>query len=217
MLFDENAIKGFDKGFRVNFINSLSGFKSANLIGTCNGNDLPNLSLFSSAVHLGADPALLGLISRPDSVVRDTLENIREVGEYTINHVHAGIYQQAHQSSARYPSEVSEFEVCGLTPEYFKGFKAPAVLESHIKILLSLEDVIPIPSNGCQLIIGTIKTAIVPVDALYESGSIDLSSQKTVTISSLDRYHNVTPINQLSYAKPNSKPSIVTEGKVCVR
>lgn len=214
MLFDEDAINEFDKRFRVNFINSLSGFKSANLIGTCNAEGLTNLSLFSSAVHLGADPALIGLISRPDSVARDTLENIRAIGEYTINHVHTEIYQQAHQCSARYPSDVSEFDACGLTPCYFNGARAPAVLESHIKMLLSLEEIIPIPSNGSLMIIGAIKKADVPIDAIYESGSIDISSEKTVAISSLACYHNAAPINQLSYAKPNHDISIVSEAKL---
>ena len=67
---------------RGRLVNSLSGFKSVNLIGTQGGpEDKPNLSVVSSVVHLGSDPALLGMVMRPP-VPRDrgshTYWNIRE-------------------------------------------------------------------------------------------------------------------------------------------
>ena len=61
---------------RAAFINSLTGFKSASLIGTIDNNKKTNLSIFSSVFHLGSNPALVGFINRPDSVERHTLENI---------------------------------------------------------------------------------------------------------------------------------------------
>ena len=109
--------------YRVAFINSLSGFKSANWIGTVDGRARP-MSIASSCVHLGADPALLAFVVRP-FVDRHTLENVIETGFYTINHVHQDFYTKAHQTSARYAKSESEFEATGLTPIWRGEFGAP--------------------------------------------------------------------------------------------
>jgi len=48
---------------RAHFINSLSGFKSANLIGTQSNAGMTNVSIVSSVIHLGADPAYIAFIN----------------------------------------------------------------------------------------------------------------------------------------------------------
>ena len=100
--YDHEQILKLEKRFRTNLINSLSGFKAANLVATINTAGLTNMAIFSSAVHIGANPPLLGLVSRPHSVPRHTLENIMATEQFTINHVNSMIYKQAHQTSARY-------------------------------------------------------------------------------------------------------------------
>ena len=59
-----------DRIKRLNLINSVSGIKSANLIGTQSSDGYSNLAVFSSVVHLGSNPAYLGFVLRPDSNVR---------------------------------------------------------------------------------------------------------------------------------------------------
>ena len=57
--------KDFDqmeKFYRAKFINSLSGVKSANLVGTVDKNGQENLSIVSSAVHIGANPPLMAIV-----------------------------------------------------------------------------------------------------------------------------------------------------------
>ena len=53
------------------------------------------------------------LINRSDSVQRDTLQNIIETKEYTLNYVRSKEYEKAHQTSARYDKGISEFEKVG--------------------------------------------------------------------------------------------------------
>jgi len=110
---------------RAQLINSISGFRSVALIGTIDTQGQTNLAIFSSIVHLGSNPPLLGFIMRPDSVERHTLTNIMDTGFYTINHIHQKMYEQAHQTSARYPKTMSEFDATQLTPLFKEGFMAP--------------------------------------------------------------------------------------------
>lgn len=96
MHFTQDRIDALDTRTRAHFINSLSGFKSANLIGTQDDQGQTNLSIVSSVFHLGANPPLVGMIIRPHSVARHTFENILQTGFYTINQVNQFIYSQAH-------------------------------------------------------------------------------------------------------------------------
>ncbi len=144
----------WERFYRANFINSLTGFKSASLIGTINAQGVPNLGMFSSMVHIGSDPALIGYINRPVAAAPHTLANIKANGFYTVNHIHPAFLAQAHQTSAKYPDEVNEFTEVGLTEEYIEGVQVPFVKESAIKYLLSLKEIIPIQLNDTFLVIG---------------------------------------------------------------
>ena len=77
-----------DKIYRLNLINSCTGYKSANLIGTCSNEGILNLAVFSSITHLGSNPALLSFIVRPTIVPRDTYKNIIDNKFFTVNHIH---------------------------------------------------------------------------------------------------------------------------------
>ena len=50
---------------RARFVNSLSGFKSATLIGTYHPEFGDNLSIVSSVVHLGSTPQLMVFLLMP--------------------------------------------------------------------------------------------------------------------------------------------------------
>jgi flavin reductase (DIM6/NTAB) family NADH-FMN oxidoreductase RutF len=191
--------------YRAAFINSLGGFKSICLVGTKNKNAQSNLAIFNSIVHIGAHPPLMGMIVRPDSVERHTYENIVETKCYTLNHIHENIYKQAHQTSARYSREQSEFLACGLNEEYKNNFFAPYVKESHIQIGLELKEEIKIKSNATILIIGEVKHVYFPAGAQNQDGFIDLEQCGSLAGSGLDSYHQTTKIARLAYAKPNTE------------
>ena len=94
--FTRGDIDALAQRYRANLINSLSGFKSATLVGTTNG-VTNNLAIVSSIVHVGANPPLIGMIMRPHTVTRDTLSNIKQQGFYTLNHVAVDWVDKAHK------------------------------------------------------------------------------------------------------------------------
>jgi len=193
--------------YRAQVINSLSGFKSANLIGTRNEHSINNLAIFSSVFHLGASPALVGFISRPDSEDRHTLKNIQQTKQFTINQVNESFWQAAHQTSARYGYEECEFKKTDLTPEFIEGVNAPFVKESQLKYALKLQVIIPIPLNNTMLIIGEITDILCQQTAITTDGYIDIESLNTVMVSGLDSYHTSKRLSRLSYAKPDILPT----------
>jgi len=187
---------------RAQLINSISGFRSVALIGTTDTKGQTNLAIFSSIIHIGSNPPLLSFIMRPDSVERHTLTNILETGFYTINHINAGIYEKAHQTSARYPKNVSEFDATGLTPAFKNDFVAPFVAESHIQIGMEFKERINISINQTSMIIGEIKFVNYPTNCLLDDGFVDIEKAGTITSSGVDSYHTTQLLQKLEYAKP---------------
>lgn len=205
-----NEIDALDKRYRANLINSITGYKSANLIGTISEKSATNLAIVSSVLHMGSNPPLIGFMQRPLTVKRDTYENIRQTGYYTINHIHGEFVEKAHQTSAKYPPEISEFETCDLGFEFLKGFQAPYVQESKVKIGMKLVDEIPIRYNGTILMIGEIIDVHLSDHCLEKNGSLDLNVINDVCISGLDTYHKVSHKVTLRYARPNSPVEIIS-------
>jgi flavin reductase (DIM6/NTAB) family NADH-FMN oxidoreductase RutF len=202
-MLTEKEFINFSERKRASLINSLSGFKSSNLIGTQDEEGRTNLSIVSSAFHLGASPALIGFIIRPDSFPRHTLENIDKTKYYTINHINRGILKRAHQTSARYPKDQSEFDTCNLKPEYLNNFLAPFVSESKIKMAVEKIRIEKLSENGTNLIIGKILDIYFPDDCFEDIGRLDIGKAGTITVSGLDTYYECHKIGSLSYAKPD--------------
>jgi flavin reductase (DIM6/NTAB) family NADH-FMN oxidoreductase RutF len=196
-------IMTLEKQVRVHLINSLGGFKSVALVGTVDESGKENLAIFSSVFHIGANPPLIGLIFRPSPPERDTMRNIIETGCYTINHINEKIYKNAHQTSARYDVDVSEFEATGLKSEYKNDFFAPFVAESNIQLAIEFRERINISINNTTMIIGEIVELYVPKNCMCEDGFIDLEKANTITCSGLDSYHKTIQLDRLSYAKPD--------------
>ena len=99
--FSESDIQNLEHLYKINLINSCSGYKSANLIGSKSEDGIENVAVFSSVTHIGSSPAMLGFFLRPTTVIRNTYENIKTTGYYTINHIHKSITKDAHHTSAK--------------------------------------------------------------------------------------------------------------------
>lgn len=203
-------IKSMDKIYRLNLINSVTGFKSANMIGTVSSDGNTNLAIFSSVTHMGSDPAVIGFFVRPTHVPRNTYSNIKDTGYYTINHISKSHIAKAHQSSAKYDEDISEFEELGFSEEYSGNIKAPYVAESNIKIGMKYKEEYPIKVNNTVLVVGEIAEIMIPEEIISEDGHINLNQSDTVTISGLDAYHKPEFLKRFDYARPGKELNEIT-------
>ncbi len=203
MIIDKEALSKYESRYRATLINSLAGVKQAVLIGTKSKDGFSNLAIFSSLIHIGANPALWGFICRPDVVKRDTLSNILETNYYTINYVAVSDYKKAHQSSAKYDRSISEFEACGFTEFYHANFEAPFVAEAPVKVAMKLEQKIDISINNTILIIGSIQHIEIEESIISSDGFVALDKLNTLACAGLDAYYETRLIDRLSYARPD--------------
>ncbi|WP_282163082.1 flavin reductase family protein [Ulvibacterium marinum] len=201
LYYSRSDLENLPTRFKSNLINSCTGYKSCNLLGTISEKGVTNLAIFNSIVHIGSNPPLLGFILRPLTVKRDTYENLMLNRDFTVNHVNKSIIKSAHQTSAKYEKEISEFEKTGLTAEYLDGFPAPYVGESMIKLGCRYENSYEIKENGCLLIIGSILHIYLPIETQHKDGWVQLDKAQSISAIGLDGYALPELLMRLAYAR----------------
>ncbi len=206
MLYTKDDLQVLDRKYRLNLINSITGIKPANLVGTRSKDKQDNVAIFSSLVHLGSNPAHLGFVMRPQvHTKKDTYSNIIETGYYTINQISEGFIKKAHYTSAKLPKDQSEFDVMKLEREFNDDFWAPFVACSFMKIGMKLIESIPLP-NGCIFVVGEILLAIIPDESVNEKGQINLAQFNAVGIGGLNSYYSLEKKADYPYVRSHQIP-----------
>ena len=200
--FSKAEIAELNNRYRNNLINSISGYKSANLIGTISKTGTTNLAVFNSIVHLGSNPALLGFILRPTTVPRHSFSNMKENGVFTVNHIAKNQIEAAHHSSAKYPEEISEFDQTELNPVYKNNFAAPFVEGAPVQIACRYVNDYLIEENDTRLVVGAIEGVYIDDRMILDDGWVQLDLGEVVTINGLDGYALPQLIERFPYARP---------------
>ena len=175
---------------RALLINSLPGYKSAMLVGTSDAKGLTNLTIVSSHFHLGSSPPLLAMILRPSTgnSERHTLHNLLETQCWTLNGFSLEHAARAHQTSAPYPKDQSEFDACGFETEWLAEFNAPFIKGSPLQIGCLLREHHPLEINGTHMIIGEVQHLHYPETAQRSDGGLSLDAMGLVAVAGLDTY-----------------------------
>ena len=203
-------LKNLDRHFRANFVNSLIGSKQASLIGTVSDTSCTNLSLFSSVTHLGSNPPLVALFSRPaTSEPKQTLNNIISTGFFTVNHVNSDILVRSHSCSFKFLENESEFNSCKLTEEYCNDILAPFVKESHASLGLKYLRHLPIQENGVVMIIGEILLIRYDKNFIQSNGEFDFESSNSVAVAGNNTYYSLNAIETLDYINTSQKKFLI--------
>jgi flavin reductase (DIM6/NTAB) family NADH-FMN oxidoreductase RutF len=204
--FDKKELSEMTRFYRANLINCLTGTKPALLLGSISSDGTTNLAMFSSVVHLGADPSLVAFVQRPLTATSHSYRNIIERGIYTFNHVPAGMVTDAHHTSAKFNDGVSEFNACGFEEEYVDGFAAPFVKKSPIRWGMRFIREVHFPENDTRLMIGEVMNVFVDEAVMLPDGNLDLQAAQSVAAGGLETYYSVKLLDKLAYAKPDNRP-----------
>ena len=144
----------------------------------------------------------MGFILRPTTVPRDTYKNIKDTGVFTINHIFEDIIEEAHHTSAKYPGDVSEFDITGLEAEFKEACIAPFVKNSPVQMEMKYVEEVYIKSNDVLMIVAQIEKLFVNEKLIHKDGFIDLSAGKVVSINGLDGYAVPKLKKRFGYQRP---------------
>tara|TARA_A100001011_G_C14318521_1_gene849220 strand:- start:3006 stop:3659 length:654 start_codon:yes stop_codon:yes gene_type:complete len=205
--YKNEQIKSLDRFYRANLINSIIGIKQANLIATVTSENTTNLAIFSSGVHLGSNPALIGIFSRPKTKYpKQTLDNILFKKQFTINHVNLDILKRSHATSYKFDEFISEFSECNLKERYIEDFDAPFVNEAEIAVGLKYLNNYEIVENGVVMIVGEVQHILIrDSDHIQENGEIDFQSSQSVGVSGNNTYYKLKNHRTLDYVASSKK------------
>lgn len=138
-------------------------------IGTVDAEGVRNLAPFSFFNAVAATPPTVlfsPLMQRGGP--KDTLRNVTEAGEFTVNMVSDDLAAPMNLTSGRYGSEVDEFELAGLTAVTGTEVHAPMVAEAKANLECRVTQLVPVghpPMNG-TLVIGEVVAFHVREDLL---------------------------------------------------
>ena len=201
--FTKDELFTMSKVPRLNLLNCITGYKSANLIATVSKEGISNVAIFSSVTHLGSEPPLIGFILRPTTVPRDTYQNIKETGYFTVNHITSAMIADAHHTSSSYEESISEFDKTNLEAEYIENNKFPFVKGSPVKLFCKYLNEYKIEENGCLHIIASVEELYVEDNLLHEDNWIQLDRGNVVAINGLDGYAVPKIKDRFQYARPD--------------
>jgi len=202
--WDKTALNELSQKQTIHLINSVTGIKPGNVISTSDSAGLHNVAVFSSVIHLGSAPPLLGFILRPKGAVsRHTYENILETGCYNLNAIHQDWADKAHSTSLKFAKDESEFEAVGLDMQFREGNPVPFVAGAPIQIAMQHVESIDIAINGTTLVIGEVQSVYVVDGGVDEDGRLDLEALQACGISGLNGYYAFKHLAEFSQPDMN--------------
>lgn len=144
-------------------------------------NNLAPFSYFNGVCS--APPALcFSPVNKLDGSKKDTVINIESNGQFVVNLVPHELAKSMHQTSAEYPSDVSEFDSVQLTPLDSLKIKPPRIAESPVQFECELLQLIPIGEGplAANLIIGKILLFHIDDSVLDDRKKIDPDKLDTI-------------------------------------
>ena len=149
------------------------------LVSTTSNNGINNLAPFSYFNGVCSKPPTIMFAPARrgwDGQEKDTLINIRNTKEFSINIVSEDIGEKMVKCSTDYEKEVDEYSKSGLSPLSSKKIKPPIVSESKISLECILNQIVQIGKEDAGsgfIVIGTIVLFHID-DEVYDNGRIIL-------------------------------------------
>ncbi len=179
-------------------------------ISTRNQNGLPNLAPYSFFNMVCANPPIVvfaPMIRSTDGRPKDTLNNIKENGEFVVNFVTEELAEAMNRSSQETNPDVNEFELAGVTTTESTAIKAPRVAESPIHFECKARDIIEINDQpgGGYLVTGILVHLHVDESVLLGTDKIDLEAFKPIGRLAGGAYVRMTDIFHMDRPKSEIK------------
>ncbi len=145
-----------------------------------------NLAPFSFFNAVCVDPPLLAFapgLRRPKHAegghgeAKDTLRNVRELGEFVVNIVTYELAEAMNLTSGEYDASVDEFGLAKLTPQSSKIVRPPRVAESPVSFECRLHQILDFSSRptSSSLVIGQVVSIHIS-DVYLKDGKLDRNS-----------------------------------------
>lgn len=181
------TINPHDYGQRENYqlLSSVVVPRPIAFITTQSESGVINAAPFSFFNMLTSRPLLISVSigRRNGDRVKHSAQNIISSEEFVVHIVDKSYLHEMNQTSAEYPSHVSEVEETNLSLVHSEKIKTPGIKEAKIRMECRLHQVVPIGTQNnisCDLYIGEVVMFHVAGD-IYQNGAINLEKLKPIS------------------------------------
>ena len=201
VLLDKSQLEAMERRVRSTLINSLSGVRTAYIGISADKEGRLNASTLSNVTHVGANPAQMSILFRPDNGKRHTLSNYENGQPLTLVSMpfdEAGI---VHQSSMNAPVGTFELDVLGVELVQLEGNVYPLPSRFIYAITLNFIERFNL-NNGCVYTVGEVSSICFNEGlSLDAEGQVDFLHRPTLAIG-LRQYTTIENTIKLPY--PNA-------------
>ncbi len=166
-------------------------------VGSISADGVPNLAPYSFFNAVSGNPPMF-VFSAGRGARKDTLANVREVGEFTLNIVTAEVADAMNASSASFEADVDEFDAVGVTAVPSTSIRPPMVGECKANIECRVTQILDIgdPAQGNGLVIGEAVQFHID-ESLLDGTRIDQAALRAVGRHVGNSYSNATDLFDL--------------------
>jgi flavin reductase (DIM6/NTAB) family NADH-FMN oxidoreductase RutF len=173
-------------------------------VSTLSAAGVRNLAPFSFFTAISANPPVIcfaPMVRSSDGSLKDTLRNIREMGEFVVNVVSEEIAERMNACAPEFPPDVDEFEVSGLTPVVSDLVRPPRVAESKISMECRMFQIVEVSGKplGGRLVLGEV-LRFHTADGLIDNFRIDSDELRAIGrmagseyVKTTDRFTMIRP------------------------
>ena len=180
-------------------------------VSTISADGAPNIAPFSfyNAVA-GFPPTIMFSVSyrvRTKDKEKDTLHNVREVGEFVSHVVDEEMADAMIKTSADYPYGVNEFEIAALETLPSMDVKPPRVARAPVAMECRVTQIIPGEGASNVMILGEVVRFHIREDLYRSNGLVDTVRMKPITrLGGPVEYAKIGELFQLKIPSLNQEP-----------
>jgi flavin reductase (DIM6/NTAB) family NADH-FMN oxidoreductase RutF len=176
-------------------------------VSTISEAGVPNLAPFSFFNAVGVNPlaVMFAPAAKRDGAEKDTIVNVRQVGEFVVNVVPFAIREAMNDTAYPFAPEVNEFEEAGFTPLPSKLVKPFRVAESPVHLECRVLQIVPVGEGAmsASMCIGEVLCFHVAGEVLLADGTVDVTKIDLLGRLGGDDYSTIR--DRFSMGRP-SKP-----------
>ena len=183
-------------------------------LSTISEDGVSNLAPYSQFTNLSFDPpyVLVAINQTFDGLRKDTTNNIESTGEFVYNMVTYELREKMNVSSCRFPPEVDEFEMSGLTKAESVLVRPYRVAESPIQLECRHYSTIRLPGNGkvgpTDVIIGKVVGVHVKDEFIMPDGKLDMEKIRPLARMGYSDYTVVDKVFEMKHIAMDNEMEI---------
>lgn len=176
-------------------------------VSTISPDGVGNLAPFSFFNGVGSNPpaVIFSPATKADGTDKDTIHNLRAVGECVVNVVPFAIRDAMNDASFAFPPDVNEFEAAGFTPLDSKYVRPARVAESPVHMECRLVEIVKVGSGplSANICIAEILCFHVADEMLLPDGTVDVDKIDVIGRLGGDGYSTIR--DRFDLPKPQPK------------